>query len=210
MARTLDPSIMRGLRVAATLVAVAPVRVRLGDGHRILLEVRRPPLPDSSDHPVVSPCWFRALVVQTPHGPAAGAGTIMDSLTDAETLTVDVALVHAGMTLPGGIWRIDHPGSWTYLFAATLGIEGAHRAVVDGEPGLPVALSGSLGGPIDVRYLEDECTGVTVIRMSGPAGDERSARCQLEVVHDVLARCAGAELSSELQQPPTGGGGVQR
>ena len=209
MARTLDPSIMRGLRVAATLVAVAPVRVRLGDGHRILLEVRRPPPPDCCDHPVVPPCWFRALVVQTPHGPAAGAGTIMDSLTDAETLTVDVALVHAGMTLPGGIWRIDHPRSWTYLFATTLGIEAARRAVTDGEPGLPVALAASVGGPIDVRYLEDECTGVTVIRMSGPAGDERSARCQLEVVHDVLARCAGAELSSELQQPPTGGAGGQ-
>lgn len=203
MARSFDTWVMHRLRVAATLAAVAPVGVRLGDGHRTILEVRRPPLPECPGHAVVPPCWFHSMVVHAHRGLTAGPGTIMATLTDSNIVAVDVALAHAGMTLPGGIWRIDHQRSWAYLFATTLGIDATRSAATDARP--DVAVDASIGDPLEVGFFEDEATGVTLVCTSGPVGDERTHARYLKVVHTMLAPCATAELCSELEQPTAGG-----
>ncbi len=203
MARSFDTWVMNRLRVAATLAAVAPVRVRVGDGERTVLEVRRPPLPQCPGHTVVPPCWFRSMVVDSLRGLAPGSGTIMASLTDINIVTVDVALAHPGMTLPGGIWRIDHQHSWAYLFTTTLGIDATRSAAAEGRP--DIAVDTSVGDSLQVGFFEDEATGVTLVCTSGPVGDERSAAHYLEVVHTMLVPCATAELCSELEQRTAGG-----
>lgn len=135
----------------------------------------------------VPPCWFHSLVAHARVG--AISGPFLGTEVDLTTLRVDTTLAHAGVALAGGVWRVDHPHSWTWLFATSLDVDAARQANRD----RPHRTTG--GAALAFGSFGDARTGITVISATGPAGDDSFAARQLEGVHGVLARCAIAELT---------------
>ena len=168
------------LRVAASLSTALPVRVLVTDGPVLLFEVRRPPTPADPGRMVLPPCWFRTLVTSARSPVLPGVGPLTEAMMAARQLGIAPVLDHRGASLPGGIWRLDHPASATYLFATGL---------------RPCAARGALGTDPDVAalepgYLLDPATDVTLVSATtGPAADPATT---LDVVTGMLARCTPA------------------
>jgi len=122
---------------------------------------------------------------------------MVDELSHAGDLGISVVLEHRGAGLSGGIWRLDHCHSATYVFATGLGVGAARSAVGDGqgESGSTVAL--------EPTFLEDRATGVTLVSATVPIRAGGYAKAALEVVQGMLGRCVAAELLAEL--PASGG-----
>jgi hypothetical protein len=51
-------------------------------------------------------------------------------------------------------------------------------------------------------FHHDELTAVTLVHVTGPAGDLETAALDLDVLETTLARCATAELLADLDGPP--------
>ncbi|MGH9153616.1 MAG: hypothetical protein ACRD03_14705 [Acidimicrobiales bacterium] len=185
-----DPSTFWHLRASATLAAAVSARVLLTDGARTLVEVRRPPLPEHAGHPLVPPCWFRSMVVHGRLGFPHGTNPLVDQLVAAARLAVRVELDHPGASLPGGVWRLDHPSTSTYVFATALPACSARAAV-----GAVTA---------DGGFLEDSATGVTLVSAT-MAGETAGAEAAYGAALDMLARCAAAELVADLEQAASEG-----
>lgn len=174
------------LRVAASLSTALPVRVLVTDGPVLLFEVRRPPTPAAPGRMVLPPCWFRTMVTSARSPVLPGVGPLTEAMMTARQLEITPVLDHGGASLPGGIWRLDHPASVTYLFATGL---------------RPCAARGALGTDPDVAalepgYLFDPATDVTLVSATtGPTADPAST---LDVVTGMLARCAATELLAEV------------
>lgn len=203
-----DPPDLWQLRVAATLVAAAPMSARVSDGDRTLLRAMRPPFPDNAEHAVVPTCWFHSMVAHARTGVVLGTGPILDCLLRAGSLRVGLELHHPGEALPGGVWRLDRHCAPLYLVATSLGGERAKEVATGGLP--PVAAGGRRA--LEVGYLEDQATGVTVVSISVPplrAGQGADAAAvDLALVHDVLARCLAAELIDDIEGWASAGDGA--
>jgi len=116
---------------------------------------------------------------------------MVDELSQAADLGVNVVLEHRGVALSGGIWRLDHCHSVTYVFATALGVDPARRAVRDGQGESSTTVA------FEPTFLEDRATGVTLVSATVPTGGGR-ATAQLDVVEGMLGRCVAAELLAEL------------
>jgi hypothetical protein len=193
----LSEAALRSLRVAATLAAVAPsVRVRICDGEQLLTEVHRPPLPTDATHRVVPPCVFRLAVAHACEIAALGRAVAFAGLPAGADPTIHIGLASGDLTLPGGIWRIGHHDRWTHLFATTLTLADAMGATTDGaDPPAP-------GAWVRLGFHHDELTGVTLVHVTGPAGDKVTAARDRDVLEATLARCATAELLADIDRPP--------
>lgn len=193
MDSTLDEGTLWRLRVAASLATALPMRVLLTDGARLLFEVRRPPLPDRHTCALVPPCWFRAAVAGARSSVPGSDTALMQTMTSAGELGISLVLQHAGASLPGGVWRLDHPGSSIYVFATGLWLSAA-RAAVGSAPEVAA---------LDPGFLGDPGTGVTLVSATAPSGAEPAAT--LDAVHGMLARCTAAELLAEVGASAPGG-----
>lgn len=203
-----EPAAMWNLRVAATMAAALPVRVVVADGDRTILEVMRPPLPVASEHPVLSPCWFRSMVVQARSGVYAITGPLMDSLEHADALSVRVTLAHSGDVLPGGVCRLDHHDESVYVLASELPAAGVRQALCDGDDDRE-GMTG-IAAPPAVSCLEDRGTAVTLVSATfPPVAEARPGAVDVDVVHSLLARCRAVELIEDLDARSDEGGGGQ-
>jgi hypothetical protein len=187
-----DAATRWNLRVAASLSTALPMRVLVADGSALLFEVRRPPTPADPGRMVLPPCWFRTMVtsVRSPVLPAVGPLT--EAMVTARQLRITPVLDHAGAALPGGIWRLNHPASATYVFATGLPQKAAQIAV-GADPDV-------VG--LDPGFLSDPATGVTLV--SATAGATADPVTTLDVVTGMLARCTTADLLADV----TGGRAV--
>jgi hypothetical protein len=132
-------------------------------------------------------------------GAADGAGPLLDGLRDPRDLEVSIVVDHPGEGLAGGIWRLDHPRTSTFVFPTSLRLAAA-RAAVGAEAGVPA---------LDPGFLADAATGVTLVSATaaGAGGALAGAR---DIVEGMLARCLAAELMGEVDAlPPSQGEPLQ-
>jgi hypothetical protein len=168
---------MSALRQGAALVRAVPqVRLRLRDGDRTLLDVGRPPMPDTGSRQV-SPCAFHGAVARAHDLRAAGIRLRFLSLPPGVDPAVDVGVPPADEVLPGGIVRAAMAGVWVFA----LPVAGPVPAL-DGDVGLHV----------------DAAVDVTVVHAEAPLGDRAAARRAQAAVEAAAARCAVAELEASL------------
>jgi len=193
MDSTFDEGTLWRLRVAASLATALPMRVLLTDSTRLLFEVRRPPLPDHPGGVFVPPCRFRAAVASARSSVLAADSPLTETMVGAGELGISLVLQHDGASLPGGIWRLDHPGSSVYVFVTGLWIRAA-RAAVGSAPEVAA---------LDPGFLADPGTGVTLVSATAPSGADPAST--LDAVHGMLARCTAAELLAEVGASAPGG-----
>jgi hypothetical protein len=174
------------LRVAASLSTALPVRVLVTDGPVLLFEVRRPPTPADPGRMVLPPCWFRTMVTSVRSPVLPVVGPLTEAMVNARQLRVTPVLEHAGASLPGGIWRLNHPASATYVFATGLS-QSAAQGAIGADPDVAA---------LDPGLLSDPATGVTLV--SATAGSTADPVTTLDVVTGMLARCAAADLLAEV------------
>ncbi|MFP5317796.1 MAG: hypothetical protein ACLGI2_05815 [Acidimicrobiia bacterium] len=186
MDATFDPRTLWQLRVAASLATALPVRVLVTDGADLLFEVRRPEVPADPGRALVPPCWFRAMVASARSTVAMEAGPLSEAMLGARRLRIRPVLDHAGSSLPGGIWRLDHSSSATYVFASGLTEDAARVAAGADAP----------AAALEPGFLADPATGVTLV--SATAGSTADPAAVLDVVHGMLAGCVAAELLAEM------------
>jgi hypothetical protein len=192
---------LRALREAATVASVArDVRLRIGDGRRTVVEVRRQPFGDDDAVLTVPPCRFRAAVAAAHAQHAAGQAVVMAGLENVTDPVVHVGLGPSDVLLPGGIYRLFGDDEWTLLFATHLELGEAMTAC----SGLEEATIASCGHVVTDRHVRiafhhDELTAITLVHTSvrdhGPA-----TLVHLEAMQRALARCIVDELVSEIDQ----------
>jgi hypothetical protein len=122
-------------------------------------------------------------------GAADGAGPLLDGLRDPRDLEVSIVVDHPGEGLAGGIWRLDHPRTSTFVFPTSLRLAAARA--------------------LDPGFLADAATGVTLVSATaaGAGGALAGAR---DIVEGMLARCLAAELMGEVDAlPPSQGEPLQ-
>lgn len=205
---------LRALRIAATLASVArDVRVRIGNGERTTVEVRRPPfdggLVDSDpDRIVVPPCHFRVAVAKAYAQHVGGQPVAMTGVDDMSDPVIEVGLPPSDAVLPGDIYRLHNDDEWTFLFATDLDLEHAIAAGAEldeahkSECGRLVVDDGCSGDSasrvVKVAFHYDDLTDITLVHTSVPELDLASADAHVTALQRLLARCAIEELMGEL------------
>jgi hypothetical protein len=197
----LTSSALRALREAATLASVArDVRLRIGDGKRTVVEVRRPPFDDDAGVLMVPPCRFRAAVASAYAQHSAGQAVVMAGLEYVADPVVHVGLGPTDAVLPGDIYRLYGDDEWTLLFATVLDVESALGACAGIEDAV-VATCGHLhtGRHVKVGFHHDDLTAITLVHTSvrdhGPATLDH-----IDSMERVLACCAVGELMRDVDQ----------
>jgi hypothetical protein len=197
----LSVAALRALREAATLASVArDVRLRIGDGRRTVVEVRRPPFCADDGVLMVPPCRFRAAVAAAHAQHIAGQAVVMAGLEHVTDPTVRIGLGPSDVLLPGGIYRLFSDDEWTLLFATYLELGAAMSACSEMEQAT-VAPCGHVLTDRHVRigFHYDELTAITLVhtavRDHGPATLDH-----LDAMQRALARCVVDELANELDQ----------
>lgn len=202
---------LRALRVAATLAAVAvDVRVRVGDGERTTVEVRRPPTPRDDGCVVVPPCYFRAAVGRANTQQAGGQPVEMAGLEGVCDPVIEIGLAPSDAALPGDIYRLSSGDEWTFLFGTTLRVDAAMACCGDLDEVLAVGC-GEVGigaqaneaptnenRAVRIGFHHDEVTQITLVHTAVPELQFARAEQHLAALHTVLARCAVEELVAHL------------
>jgi hypothetical protein len=196
----LSASALRALREAATLASVArDVRVRIGDGRRTVVEVRRPPFGEGDPGVLtVPPCRFRVAVGAAHAQHAAGQGVVMAGLETLTDPVVHVGLAPTDAVLPGDIYRLYGDDEWTLLLATDLELDAAMGAAASLDDAV-FGACGNLhaGAHVRIGFHYDDLTAMTLVHTSvrdhGPA-----TRDHLAAIESVLACCVVEELARDL------------
>jgi hypothetical protein len=131
---------------------------------------------------------------------AAGKAVAFVGLPVGGDPSIHIGLPTGDLTLPGGIWRISHHDHWTHLFATTLSLADAMAATGDESHPSPPPASWP-GAQVRVGFHHDELTAVTLVHVTGPAGDLDAAARDLDVLEATLARGVTTDLLDDLADP---------
>lgn len=210
--RGLSASALRALRVAATLASVArDVRLRIGDGRRVSVEVRRPPCDGEAPagdagRLVVPPCHFRVAVGKAYAQHVCGRAVAMTGIDDTDPV-IQIGLPPSDAVLPGDIYRLQNGDEWTFLFATALDLKRAIAAGAELDEARPSdcgrllvddGTSGGARGVVKVAFHYDDLTDITLVHTSVPELDLAGADAHVSALQRLLARCAIEELMGEL------------
>lgn len=178
---------------AALLGCTGTVSARFVHDERVVLEVRRPPLP-SREHAVLPPCWFRALVADAVEHGEPDDPEDRRRLGRLAACRIELGVRDGTSVLPGGVVRLHCGPAWLHLLAVAAPIEQvrlvAYAAVDEAEDVGPDA-------PFELHAADD--LGVTVVALASPraiAASEAAA----EVLRTIGVRVAVDRLEREL--PP--------
>lgn len=175
---------LAGLRVTAAVLAAVPMvhaRVRYHD--ETLLEVRRPPLPEGREHPVLPPCAFHNSVARAHQGRKRGERLAFRGLPAGAEPAIDWTVAAGDLALPGSMFRCSNSGSWWHIAAVAMP--------------LPAATAAALGAgeeTVDIRFHSDPHLDVTLMHISTEAGRVRESADAVDRLQTAIARCAVAEL----------------
>ncbi|HEU5083894.1 MAG TPA: hypothetical protein VFU14_11185 [Acidimicrobiales bacterium] len=182
------------LRCAAALLGCThTVSARFVHGDRVVLEVRRPPLPPR-DHAVLPPCWFRALVADAVGNGAPDDADDRRRLARLAACRIDMGVRDGTSVLAGGVVRLHCGPAWLHLLAVAAPIERVRLlayAAVDEADGVQP------GAPFELHPAGD--LDVTVVALASPRAIATS-EAAADVLRTIGMRVAVDRLEREL--PP--------
>lgn len=177
---------LAGLRCAAGLVSAVPqARLRIGEGDRLLLEVRRPPF-SSDELRQVPACAFRASVARAWARHQAGQAQQFLDLRDDALLCVDIGMPAGQPVLAGGIVRATVDQHWVHVVCVALGVEACRDTMWTEE----------LDGVCATGFAD---LGVTVLHAASPIDDDHASWCAHQAVERALALCSVAQIEEQLR-----------
>ncbi|MGH9247804.1 MAG: hypothetical protein ACRD29_26520 [Acidimicrobiales bacterium] len=173
------------MRTTAAVVAAAPgVAARVRDGDQVLLEVRRPPVPDEAGHRFMPVCVFHQAVAGAVRLRRRGQQVAMRGVPAIREPSVDWGVAGTGWELTGGILRLQGDAGWWHLAAVPVGHAEA------------VAALGRTPRPVDL--LHDPDLDVTIAHTITPAGDEAASGQAIDRLIDALVAIGVADLERLL------------
>ena len=183
---------LTAFRCATAVAGALPtVRLRVDGGGRTLLDVARPPLPESADHPVMPVCAFRNAVATAHRHRRAGDRLRFMGLDRDCDPTVSYG-VRPGIdaVLTGGMLRVRHEDRWLHVLPVAS--EAALVAEVVAEP------IETDGFEVEIAVHRDEDLDVSVLHVSTDVGDHERSVAALDALTTVAARVSVAELEGYL------------
>jgi hypothetical protein len=190
----ITPRALRALRKAAALSMIAPaLRVRVADGRRTLIEVRRPPFPDGCAR-YVPPCAFNRAVGRAHRAMAAGQDLAFAGLEEGHDPRVEIGLPPGDRAFPGGIYRVTRGSEWTHVLPTTL----TQEAIVATLEARPTDVTFPAATTRAIAVHRDDETDVLVLHLSCEAGDEVKSAELHDALVQVMACCSVVELLDDL------------
>ena len=180
--RTLD-----ALRTTAALLAALPntaAQLRLGD--QVLLEVCRPPFPDTA-HRQMPVCVFHTAVAGAHRMRRAGDRVAMRGVSGALEPAIDWSISGPGSVLPAGILRLERGSRWWHVAAVTVAAELVAAATEpEGETGLRIGLH------------DDVELDVTIAHCTTAVDDELESAAAHDALVGIMAAAGTADLERRL------------
>ncbi len=178
---------------AAILGCTSTVSARFVHEGRVVLEVRRPPLPPR-DHAVLPPCWFRALVADALTNGVPEDADDRRRLARLGACRIEMGVREGTSVLGAGVLRLHCGPAWLHLLAVAAPIEDvrllAYAAVDEADGVEPDA-------PFEMHAADD--LGVTVVALASPRAVAAS-EAAVEALQTIGMRVAVDRLEREL--PP--------
>lgn len=188
---------------AALLGCTATASARFVHDGRVVLEVRRPPLPPRA-HVVLPPCWFRALLADALRNGAPEDPDDRRRLARLGTCRIEMGVRAGTSVLAGGVLRLHCGPAWLHLLAVAAPIEHvrllAYAAVDEADGVEPDA-------PFELHAADD--LGVTVVALASSRAVAAS-EAAVDALQTIGMRVAVDRLERELPPVPHPADGTAR